>query len=313
MPTPSEAPQASVIVVAYNGAAVLPACLRTLGASRGVSFEIVVVDNGSSDGSGDLVERDFPLCRLIRNDRNLGFAGGNNVGIQAAHGRFIVLLNQDTEVRPEWLAQIIEPFADDPRIGAVGCKLLYPGGEIIQHAGGAIYPNAATAHFGCGVRDEGQWDKAKFSGYVTGAALALRREAIEEIGLLDEGFFPAYFEEFDWQTRLWRADWKVFYTPTCGVIHHESQVLGAGSSRFVYLYTYHRLRYLALNGTPGGVWPGLRHELLWFLSDVLFNRRLAPVLKAYVNGVVHWRVWRSERFDRPHVPRLSTPGETPDE
>lgn len=307
MPAPDSAPLVSVIVVAYNGAAFLPACLRTLGASQGVSFEIIVVDNGSADGSAELVARDFPACRLIRNPRNLGFGGGNNVGMQASRGRYLVLLNQDTEVSPQWLSQIVAPFADDPRIGAVGCKLLYAGGKIIQHAGGHMYPNVLTGHLGNGEEDHGQWDRPTEIGYVTGAAMAVRRETVAEIGLLDEGFFPAYFEETDWQARMWRAGWKVFYTPASGVIHYESQSLGALSPRFIFLYTRHRLRYIALNGTPGGKRAALRKEWDWFRRDVLGGPWFWPVFKGYLAGMAHWIAWRSERHTRPRVPRLQAP------
>jgi len=295
-------PQCSVIVCAFNGEQVLPVCLRTLLASRGVGFEALVVDNGSSDGTAELVRRDFPAARLIQSGRNLGFAGGDNLGIRQSRGEIIVLLNQDTEVPPEWLATLAGVFDADPGIGAAGCKLFYPGGRMIQHAGGILYPNANTAHLGCREEDRGQWDVAGERPYLTGAALGLRRAALVQVGLLDPGFFPAYFEEVDLQVRLRRAGWKIWYEPAAWLIHHESQVHGRGSPRVVQMYTFNRLRYLSVTGFPQGRKAALREELRW-LGDMRRAGRLLPVLRAYVTGLVRWPLWRLDRRARKSVPR----------
>lgn len=299
----SDFPQASVIICAYNGKDYLEPCLRSVLASRGVAFEVIVIDNASHDGSGGLVEKVFPQCILIRSAENLGFAGGNNLAIRAARAPFLVLLNQDTEVPPDWLAQLIAPFERDEKIGVVGCKLRYPDGKI-QHAGGVVWPNGNTDHLGVNEADEGQWNEPGKRDYVTGAAMALRRATLEAVGLIDEGFWPAYFEELDWQMRIKAAGWHVHYEPTDGVIHHESKTLGVGSPRFVELYTRHRLRNVALNGTNMGKREALRWERRWVI-DMWRNGRLWPVLKAYGWAIVHWWRWRSERTNRPQVPKLA--------
>lgn len=293
----------TVIICAFNGVKVLPDCLRTLRASRDVAFETIVVDNGSADGSAELVRRDFPDVKLIAAGRNLGFAGGNNLGIRAARGELIVLLNQDTEVPPEWLARLCVPFARDPRIGAVGCKLLYPGGRIIQHAGGVLYPNGLTQHLGNGEEDRGQWDAPGERLYVTGAALGLRRAALRQAGLLDPAYYPAYYEEIDLLFRLNRAGWKIWYEPAASLVHHESQVHGALSPAVVYYYTRNRLRFLALFGFPQGRWAALRQEIRW-LGDMRRQGRLGAVMRGYAAGATQWPWWRMDRRPRKTVPKL---------
>jgi GT2 family glycosyltransferase len=295
MVTDLKTPMLSVVICAFNGERWLRACLRSLQRAQGM-FEIIVVDNGSADDGAGMVEREFAEARVIRTGENLGFAGGNNVGIQAARGEVIVLLNQDTEVEPESLERIAAAFAADARIGAVGCKLLYPDRKTIQHAGAVIFPNGNTMHVGVGEEDRGQYDEPRESEYVTGAALGLRRVALEEVGLLDAGYFPAYFEELDLLMRMRRAGWKVWYEPRAVVVHHESQTMGAGSARFVRAYTLNRLRYLALNGTPYGWRGAVGFEVRW-LGRMMRSGGAGfwAVMRAYGGAMWRWRGWRRER------------------
>lgn len=303
MDTRASAPvPASVVIVAYNGAAHLPACLGALARNDRSLFELVVVDNASTDGSAELAERLWPGVRLIRNPSNLGFGSGNNVGIRAARGDVLLLLNQDTEVPADWVATMLAAMAAAPTAGAVGCKLLYPDCATIQHAGGILYPNALTAHLGMGERDDGRWNEAGTRTYVTAAAMALRRAALEQIGLFDPGFDPAYFEEVDLQLRLWRAGWQVRYEPRVAVLHHESSVLGSGRPATVMLYTRHRVRLLALHGRQGGAGECLRAELRW-LADMRRTGRLMAALRGWCAGLLRWPLWRAQRKHR-RIPRL---------
>lgn len=297
-------PRVSVIVCSLNGEKVLPTCLRSLAESTGVDFETIVVDNGSTDATPELVRRDFPHVRLLQTGRNLGFAGGNNVGIQAARGELFVLLNDDTETPSDCLARLAAAFDRDPAIGAVGCKLLYPDRATIQHAGGVLNPNATTLHKGYGEDDNGQWDAGREVNYLTGAALALRRTALKQVGLLDPGFFPIYFEEVDLQTRMRRAGWKLWYEGAAWLIHFESQTQGVASKRFYLRYNKNRIRYLALNGFGEfSKWTALRWELAWW-GDVIRRHRVLAVLQAYAVGTWNWPRWRSDRETRRSVPGL---------
>jgi GT2 family glycosyltransferase len=213
--------KASVIVLSWNGIAYLGDCLDAVLSQNHPDFEVIVVDNGSEDGSANLVTKHYPQARLICNQRNLGFAGGNNVGLRAATGDVLVLLNQDTVVRRGWLKGLVSNFVD-PQIGIVGCKALYPDGSI-QHAGGFVHGvRAETDHIGRSEPDDGRFDQQRDVDFVTGAALAISRTALTRVGLLDEGFHPAYYEDVDWCYTAREMGLRVVYSPAAQLIHHET-------------------------------------------------------------------------------------------
>lgn len=219
---PTRQVEASVIIPAWNGREFLPDCLDAVLAQEGVQFEVLVVDDHSPDDSADLVSRHYPQVRLLRNEHNLGFAGACNVGLRAARGAILVLLNQDTVVRPGWLAALVRMF-DAERVGVVGCKILYPDGQTVQHAGGWIeWPLGLTYHYGHHEPDDGRWDEPRPVDFVTGASMALRRSVLDTVGLLDEGFWPGYFEDTDFCVRAGQAGYEVWYTPEAVLVHQES-------------------------------------------------------------------------------------------
>lgn len=240
--------KASVIVLAWNGLQYLPACLDALVAQDYADFETIVVDNGSTDGSADFVAEHYPQVRLIRNEHNLGFAAGNNVGLRAATGDVLVMLNQDTVVQPGWLAALVGALEDEA-VGVAGCKILYPDGETIQHAGGWIeWPLGLAHHYGQGEQDTGQWSVHRAVEYVTGAAMAFRRDVLERVGFLDEEFWPGYFEDADFCLRVRKAGYEIWYTPEAILTHVES----ASHTSQVFMWQAHhrgRMRFL-LKHTP---------------------------------------------------------------
>src|SRR5262245_52794363 len=193
--------RATVIILSWNGVADLPACLDAVLSQAGGDAALLVVDNGSVDGSAALVRERYPAAQLVENGRNLGFSAGMNVGIRllrdaAEPPDVVVLLNQDTIVASDWLANILAPLEQDDRVAAVGCKIYYLDGRTLQHAGAWLEPGRAIPrHYGYGVLDEGQYDQPRDLEWVTGAALALRCSALDEVGLFDEGYSPAYIED----------------------------------------------------------------------------------------------------------------------
>lgn len=224
-------------------------CLDAVLALKGEDFEVIVVDNASEDGSADLVADKFPMARLIRNRRNLGFAGGCNAGLKMARGNLLVLLNQDTRVCSDWL-QALKRAAEDPKVGVAGCKILYPDGETIQHAGGWIeWPVGLAYHYGQGEQDTGAWDTPRTVEYVTGAAMAFRRDVLERVGPLDEGFWPGYFEDIDFCFRTREAGHEVWYIPEATLIHEETT--SSPSQLFTsQIYQRGRLRFLLKHMPP---------------------------------------------------------------
>ncbi len=237
----------AVLVLTWNGGAEAIACLQRLHQIDPAPDLVMVVDNGSHDGTPDQIAALFPTVTLIRNPDNLGYSGGMNVGIRAllAHDSppdIIVLLNQDTLVDPEWLGAITAPFCD-PEIGAVGCKIRYPDGTI-QHAGLTLdWPLALSRHIGRCEPDRGQYDAPRDVEFVTFAAVALRRQALERVGLFDEGYRPAYFEDVDLCVRLRRAGYRIRYEPRATLVHRESASLPDRMMRSA-LFHCARLRFV---------------------------------------------------------------------
>jgi GT2 family glycosyltransferase len=262
--TPGNFPHFSVIIVSLNGGGVIARALDSVLATEYPSFEVIVVDNGSTDNLAEIVKTEYPTVRLIQSPVNLGFAGGNNLGLAQATGDIAVLLNDDTEVRPGWLCAWAKAASEIPNWGVMGCKLLYPDGKTIQHAGGVVESNALTHHIGYEQPDDGRYDERLDVDYATGAALAIRREVVDRIGMLDEGYFPIYFEETDYCWRVRAAGYRIVYIPDCVVLHHESRTQGRFSFKFNYRYTYCRLRFITRCFTREQIERAVRRELQWW-------------------------------------------------
>ncbi|MCC6547741.1 glycosyltransferase family 2 protein [Candidatus Sumerlaeota bacterium] len=278
----------SVVIVSLNGRQRIAMPLDALAASDPRPHEVIVVDNGSSDGLSDFVVANYPWVTLVRAPRNLGFAGGNNLGIVNAVGDVVVLLNDDTEPRANWLAPIRDAFAANRRLGIAGCSLLYPGGEKIQHQGGVIHANGLTDH--------AEWN-AQWSGedslpahidapYVTGAAMAIRRSVIDRVGMLDAGYWPIYFEEVDFCERATRAGFGCAVVPRSVVIHHESQTTVRFSAKFLKTYHRNRIRFLLKNRRVRGWMAALGAEVRWIVQHRPWDQ-LWPCALAYAWAPVH--------------------------
>jgi GT2 family glycosyltransferase len=246
----SSHPLVSIIMVLFNSAEHLGPCLESVAALRYRPFEMIFVDNGSVDGSA-LVARQRAAGLGIRATvselgGNRGFARANNHGSSLARGEVLFLLNPDTEVYPDTLDGPVEVMRD-PEVGVAGCKILYPDGTTIQHAGGYVRDNGLTMHYGVDQKDEGQCDEMRDAAYVTGAALAVRRDLFERVGMLDTGYYPAYFEETDLCLRVRRLGYRVVYVPEARVVHHEATTTGKFTPRYYYLYHKNRVRFLLKN------------------------------------------------------------------
>ncbi|MBI3957702.1 MAG: glycosyltransferase [Chloroflexi bacterium] len=235
----------SVVVPVWNGQEYIDSCLTALLAQEYEPIEVIVVDNGSADASTEIVRRFVPDISLIENERNLGFAGGVNVGLRAAAGEILVLLNQDTVVQPGWIAAIVEAFLSDDSVGIVGCKSLYPDGSTLQHAGGFVRQDDAFAyHIGQGEEDKGQYEVLVDADFVTGAAFAIHRRVFDKLGGFDDQFYPGFYEETDycWQAR--QAGFRVVYQPDAVLYHHETTSLPDHSYARVAAFHRNRVRFV---------------------------------------------------------------------
>ncbi len=237
----------SFILPIWNGAQLIGACLRSLEPQLQPGDEVIAVDNSSTDGTPDLIAHDFPRVRLMRMDRNLGYGGGANRAIEAARGEAVVILNQDMLFLNgcfDAVRRRLETIG--PCI--LGGKLLYPDGKTIQHAGGTIVsPRAIPDHYGYRQIDDGRWDELIEPDYVTGALFVIDRAVINAIGLFDEAFFPAYYEEVDYCYRARRAGFRVIYDPRIVAIHYETQTTDPRSTAYHQAMLRGRLRFVLKN------------------------------------------------------------------
>jgi GT2 family glycosyltransferase len=217
----------SVSLVNTNNRELLLACLGTLQASvtPDVEVEIVVLDNASDDGSAQAVRERFPDVRLIAQEFRAGFGANHNTIIRATDGRYIYVLNEDTMSEDWGFVRLVSEMNTHPRTAALGPRLVCPDGRHQRSAW--RFPTPAVSLLGLPTLGKlgishSKGDRPRSVGWVTGAALLLRREALEDVGLFDEDFF-IYFEEVDLCLRLRRAGWEVCYFPGATVVHYESQ------------------------------------------------------------------------------------------
>ncbi|VAW32941.1 Glycosyl transferase, group 2 family protein, partial [hydrothermal vent metagenome] len=212
----------AILVLNWNGRSLLQTCLPLLLNQTYSNYEVVVVDNGSSDASVSFVTEQFPQVRLIQNEGNLGFSRGINAGLRQINADVVVLLNNDVLVQPDWLAELLRPFQEDSQIGIIGSKLLYPDGTI-QHLGAELtFPLARSQHFLYKEADVDGLPAVQDVPYVTGAAMAVHRSVLAQIGLLDEMFHPFYYEEVDFCYRARKAGFRVVVATQAVAIHDES-------------------------------------------------------------------------------------------
>lgn len=249
--TTTNHPPASIVVVSYNTASYIESCLMALLELDYPEVEIIVVDNGSTDGSVELVRERFPDVELAELSDNKGFAGGASVGLYMASGEVLATVNPDVRLDPRWLAVIADTLMTDDGVGVVGSKILYPDGRTIQHAGGVVhYPLATTDHTGRGEIDHGQYDQRKVVSFVTGAALAMRREVGRALNFFDDQFFPVYYEDVDLCWRAKDEGYRVVYQPKAVAQHKESVTVDRRSREYFSYYHANRLRFVVKHYTP---------------------------------------------------------------
>ena len=272
-----------MVVVNWNRKELLRACLCSLQRQTDADFETIVVDNGSTDGSADLAEREF-RARVIRNSENRGFCAANNQGIAAAGGDFIALLNNDAEASPGWLAALHRACASSPEVGMAASKILvWEDPRRIDKAGHLIFPDGQNRGRGAGALDSGQYDREEEALWPDGCAALYRKKMLDQIGGFDEDFF-AYGDDAELGLRARIAGWKCVYAPGAVVRHHRGSTLGKDSARRLELIERNRL-LLALKLFP---W-----SLLW-LNPLFFGARAVGGLLAARNGggdTAHFPGW----------------------
>ncbi len=239
-----------MVIPNWNGLRLLRPCLVSLSAQTCRDFETVVVDNGSSDGSAEALAREFPWVRVVALPRNLGFAGGCNVGLAAARGEVIVLLNNDTEVEPTWLAELAAALGRHPEAGfAASRMMLYSARDTINSAGD-LYRRDGTADARGAWQPYGPpWDAERLVFGASGGAVAYRRALLDAIGPFEARFF-SYCEDVDLSWRAQLAGYRCVYAPRAVIYHHGSATGGGPLSSY---YVGRNTIWVIVRNVPGAL------------------------------------------------------------
>ena len=246
----------SIITINYNGLKDTCELIESL-PLEDLSIEVIVVDNASKEDEATIIANRYPQVKVIRSEQNLGFAGGNNLGIKAAQGKYILFINNDTILRCKKedvrCKMFFQPLTDrlesSPEIGMVCPKIRFAWeNHPIQFAGYTPLSRYTMRNhsIGFGEKDRGQYDTAHPTPYAHGAAMMVKREALEKVGLMPECYF-LYYEELDWSMMFTRAGYSIWYEPACTIYHKESQATGQNSPQKTYYLTRNRLLFVKRN------------------------------------------------------------------
>ena len=263
----------SIITINYNGLKDTCALIESIPFRE--YMEVIVVDNASQQDEASIIQNKYPQVKVIRSEQNLGFAGGNNLGIKEANGQFIFLVNNDTIFKEFNFQPLIDRLESSPKIGVVCPKIRFAwGNNPLQFTGYTPLSKITVRNqaIGFGEDDHGQYDTPHSTPYAHGAAMLIKREAIEKVGLMPKCFF-LYYEELDWSMMFTRASYEIWYEPACTIYHKESQSTGQNSPLRTYYITRNRLLLVKRN------WRGIYKYLAYlYLSCLVVPRDMIKYL-----------------------------------
>ena len=241
-------------------------------------MEVIVVDNASIQDEASIIQKQYPQVKVIRSEKNLGFAGGNNIGIKEAKGQFLFLINNDTVFKEFNIGPLIKRLESSPNIGIVCPKIRFTWGtKSIQYTGYTPLSKITVRNqaIGYGEEDKGQYDAPRPTPYAHGAAMLIKKEAIEKVGLMPEDYF-LYYEELDWSMMFTRAGYKIWFDPASTIYHKESQSTGQNSPLRTYYITRNRLLLVKRN------WQGIYKYLAYFYLTCIVAPR--DIIKHTLKG-----------------------------
>lgn len=301
-------PLVSIISINYNQAQVTCAMLASLRQLTYPNYEVIVVDNASPTDDPTPIAEQFPEVQLIRSAENLGFAGGNNLGIRAARGEYCLFLNNDTEVVPHLLEPLVAVFEREGGVGIVSPKIIFYGTDnLIQYAGcDGISPwTGRGTVLGYLEPDHGQHDVSQPTSLIHGAAMMVPTAVIRRAGLMPELYF-LYYEELDWCEMIKRLGYQSYYEAGATIYHKESVSVGQGSVLRTYYMNRNRLLFIRRNSRGWRFWSGAlffvfaavpKHSLLYAL------RGQWPHLRALWRGL-SWHLRGHDVHRNQFLPQL---------
>lgn len=265
-----------IITLNWNNEEDTIECIRSLEKISYKNYKIIVVDNGSEEESVLKIKKQYSEICIINNKKNLGFAGGNNIGIKYAinsEADYVLLINNDTTVEENFLSELIDVGESDKKIGVLGSKICYYNEpKIIWSAGGNVnWLKNKGVHIGLNKIDKGQYDKIKEADYLTGCCLLIKREVIEKIGALSEDYF-LYYEDTDFALRAKSAGYKSVYVPSAKIYHKVSRSTKPGSSSYIY---YHTRNGLVMAKRTGSL---MNKIILYFYCLFLFLKQIIKII-----------------------------------
>ena len=237
----------SIIIPHWNAVQFLPTCLSALQKQTYPNIEVIVADNASTDGSQELIRRDYPWVKIVQLSKNFGFTGACNAGLEAAQGEYLALLNNDTEADPGWAAAVVDAFQRHPEIGSVASKmLLFDQRDHIHTAGDYFTRDGLAGNRGVWQTDAGQFDHEEYVFSACGGSSVYRKTMLDQVGLLDDDFFFS-LEDIDLSWRAQLVGWRCLYTPHAIVYHHLSASGGGVTASY---YTGRNLIYVLVKDFP---------------------------------------------------------------
>ncbi|MDB5257317.1 MAG: hypothetical protein JWM14_2012 [Chitinophagaceae bacterium] len=301
-------PLVSIVTVNYNGVKVTSEFLDSIQRITYKQIEVIVVDNASAENADVLKER-YPWIILIKSPLNTGFAGGNNLGFQVAKGKYFLMLNNDTEVAPDFLEHLVKKMEEEPGVGVVSSKVIFFNSDnILQYAGaGQIHPITGRGGFiGTNEKDFLQYQSAE-TGHAHGAAMMVKREVIEKIGLMADLYF-LYYEELDFCERIKNAGYSIWYIAESVVFHKESMTVGRENPLKVYYMTRNRILFLRRNKKT--LMVALFMLYFTFIAvpknSLEYIRRgkldlLVAFLKGYAWNFFHYRIKQNPQLSQERI------------
>ena len=296
MDTKSQQPMVSIVSVNYDQPDVTCEMLETLRSVTYSNFETLIVDNASPSTSPAIIKEKYPEVEHIISDENLGFAGGNNIALKQAKGDYILLLNNDTEVPPDFLDGLVDLMESNKDIGIASSKILYfYEDNVIQYAGASpINPiTSRGSHYGYKEVDNGQHNKIAETSYPHGACMMIRKSVLEELGLLYEGYFLSY-EELDFAERVKRAGYKIYYQPNSYILHKES--ISTGKNSPLKTYYMNRNRVLFIRRNSKGI-TFLLAIIYFFVISLPKNTIKYLFEKKHLSALYRGVIWNISNFD----------------